>query len=120
MVGRERKDVCSKVKSTNVETLRALTNRVRFQFELQQTGSPLQPLVVPSVSSGVEDSQDLDISEDEDQNSIPVLPGRSIVATSEGVARKSSDSQEGKGNYLDHIEICRNLLWSFFLRLEVP
>ena len=30
IVGRERKDVSSKVKSTNVETLCALANRVRF------------------------------------------------------------------------------------------
>ena len=121
MVGRERKDVSSKVKSTNVEPLRALANRVRSQFELQQTGSPLHPLVVSSVSGGVEDSQELEISEEnEDQSSIPGLPVRSFAATSEGIARNSSDSQEGEVELFGSFRDMQDFIMELFPEARGP
>ena len=95
----------------------ALANRVRSQFELQQTGSPLQPLglVDSSTSGGLEDSQELNIYEkDEERNSIPVLPVMSIVA------RKSNDSQEGEVELIGSYRDIQEFIMEFFPEARGP
>ena len=97
--------------------LSALANRVRSQFELQQTGSPLQPLglVDSSTSGGLEDSQELNIYEkDEERNSIPVLLVMSIAA------RKSNDSQEGEVELIGSYRDIQEFIMEFFPEARGP
>ncbi|XP_066988273.1 coiled-coil domain-containing protein 170-like [Macrobrachium rosenbergii] len=117
-IGRLRKDVFGRLKYSSIESLHALATRVRSQFGLQQTESPLQPSVATTLSVGVEETQ-LIVSDREvdDQDLVPTLPN--IAEIAESFSSKTCDSRVGETASVGMYRGMQEFVMELFLKLEV-